>query len=432
MLRRISSSAILGTLLAGLLLAAPALAAPAVTGEFDVPGLGNNNKLVQGPDGNVWVTLDGAGKDVARITPAGAVTEFFLEAITPSGITVGPEGRLWVTRNGAVISFDPADPEGSKDLTNIASIGGSHSIVLGPDGNLWVATEGKVIRIPPGDPGNSQDFLIAGLNPKDIDAAGSLLVVASFEHIYAVNTAGTVVGDQKIAGQSQGVAGNPNGQYAFTQPVSPPKEIGLLSPTAAPIIRSAEGTDPFGITLGADGAYWSPEFISDGLTRITADGTVTGLPGFAKNSAPRQIAAGPDNTLWVTLEMTKKVGRVSGLEPPVGPPQPPPPLVKVPETKIDKGPKKRVTIKGRKAKVKFRFSSPDAGATFECRLTAVATNGKQPPKRAISFAACSSPKTYKLKPGSYRFEVRAVVAGAADPTPAKRSFKVVRVAKKRR
>jgi hypothetical protein len=166
---------------------------------------------------------------------------------------------------------------------------------------------------------------------------------------------------------------------------------------------------------------------------MTATGAVTGLPGFAKSSAPRQIAAGPNNTLWVTLEMTKKVGRVSGLEPPVGPPLPPPPSPKAPETKIDKGPKPKVTVKGKKkAKVTFRFSSPDAGATFECRMAQVATKKKKPPKKLISFSACKSPKSYKLKPGSYRFEVRAVVPGAADPTPAKRSFKVVRAAKKKR
>lgn len=405
--------------------ASSALAAPAVSGEFDVPGLGSNNKLVQGPDGNMWVTLNGIGKDVARITPAGAVTEFNLEAVTPSGITVGPEGRLWITRNGAVISFDPANPEGTKALTAIAAIGTSHSIVLGSDGNLWVATDGKLVQIPPANPLGAKDFPIAGLAPKDIDTAGSLLVVASFEHVYAVTTAGAVVGDQKVGGQAQGVGGNPNGQYAFTQPVNTPKEIGLLSPAAAPIVRSAEGTDPFGITLGSDGAYWSPEFISDGLTRITADGTVSGLTGFAKSSGPRQIAAGPGNTLWVTLEMTKKVGRVSGLEPPPtgggGTP-------KAPSTKIGKGPKGKVKTKGKRATVSFKFSSPDVGATFQCRVRRLPKKAakKAASSKAPAFKACKSPKTFQLKPGRYRFEVQAVLAGLTDSSPATRTFRVVR------
>lgn len=415
--------------LIALVAAAPATAAPAVTGEFDVPGLGSNNKIVQGPDNNMWVTTGGGGKDVAKITPDGKVEEFALGAVTPKGIAVGPEGRIWVARNNALFNFLPADPEGSKQgpFEN-ADIGSGPSLTLGTDGNLWVVGEDKekVVRVPPANPAGATAFTVPGLQTaKDIDAAGSLAVIAAFEHIYAVDMTGAVVGDQKVGGQAQGVGGNPNGQYAFTQPVNTPKEIGLLAPGAAPIIRSAEGTDPFGITLGSDGAYWSPEFISDGLTRITADGTVTALKGFAKNSAPRQIAAGPDNTLWVTLEMTKKVGRVSGLEPPVGPP--PPPTTK-PQTQLKNGPKGKVTTKGKKAKVSFKFASTDKAATFQCRIVKVKKKGATKSAKAPAFKGCKSPKKYKLKPGKYRFEVRAVNAAGADPTPAKRSFRVVRVA----
>ena len=51
-------------------------AAPAVDGEFDIPGgVGTDNDIVQGPDGNMWVTTNDTN-GVARITPAGVVTEF--------------------------------------------------------------------------------------------------------------------------------------------------------------------------------------------------------------------------------------------------------------------------------------------------------------------------------------------------------------------
>ena len=88
-------------LLAFLLLLVPAAAsaAPAVSGEFSVPGLTNNDKIVEGPEGNIWLATGGiAGKDVARIIPpTGKVDEFNVEAVTPSGITVGPEGLIWVS-----------------------------------------------------------------------------------------------------------------------------------------------------------------------------------------------------------------------------------------------------------------------------------------------------------------------------------------------
>jgi hypothetical protein len=82
-----------------------------------------------------------------------------------------------------------------------------------------------------------------------------------------------------------------------------------------------------------------------------------------------------------------------------------------PQTKITKGPK----AKTHATTVKFKFSSSDAGSTFECKLD------KKPFKR------CKSPKKYKkLKPGKHVFKVRAVdKAGNVDPTPAKKKFKVL-------
>ncbi len=443
MFRSIAARALLLSALALGLLVAPAVAAPTASGEFDVPGLESNSKLVEGPDGNIWVATGGGGKDVAKITPAGQVEEFEVEAVTPKGIAVGPEGRIWVGRNGGLVSFLPADPPGTKQVFNIAAIGDNPSLALGPDGNLWAVGENKeeVVRVPPANPAGATPFSVPGLQTaKDIDAAGSLVVIAGFEHVFALSTAGAVVGDHKTGGQVQGVGGNPNGQYAFTQPGTAPKETGLLAPTAAPLIVSAEGSDPFGIALGSDGAYWSPDFISDGVMRLTAAGQMTTLTGFAKDSAPRQIAAGPGNTLWVTLEMTKRVGRVSGLEPPL-PPQPPTPVTpaKKPNTQIKKGPKGKVTTKRKRAKVAFRFASPDAATGFQCRLFRltpppnVRKGGGQGAGESATrlkapvFKGCKSPKRFKLAPGRYRFEVRAVGAAGPDPTAAKRSFRVVRV-----
>jgi hypothetical protein len=62
----------------------------------------------------------------------------------------------------------------------------------------------------------------------------------------------------------------------------------------------------------------------------------------------------------------------------------------------------------------FSFSSPDASATFECRVDNAA------------FAACTSPHTTAaLSSGAHTFAVRAVdPAGNTDPTPATRSFRV--------
>jgi hypothetical protein len=79
-----------------------------------------------------------------------------------------------------------------------------------------------------------------------------------------------------------------------------------------------------------------------------------------------------------------------------------------PDTKIDKGPKKKT----RKKKARFEFSSTTPGATFDCNVD---DKGFQP---------CTSPFTVKVKKGKHTFEVRAVAGGVPDGSPAEHKWKV--------
>jgi len=82
----------------------------------------------------------------------------------------------------------------------------------------------------------------------------------------------------------------------------------------------------------------------------------------------------------------------------------------VPDTRIDRGPKKKTA----KHRVKFLFSADQPGATFMCSLD------RRP------FAPCTSPAKFKVKPGRHGFRVEAVnTAGAIDGTPAVKKFRVV-------
>ena len=85
-------------------------------------------------------------------------------------------------------------------------------------------------------------------------------------------------------------------------------------------------TDPFGVAFGQDGAYWISRFQGNDLLRLTTGGQVTTLGGFSAAAGPRKIATGPGNTLWTTLDLAEKIGRVSGVEPP--PPPPPRPAAR--------------------------------------------------------------------------------------------------------
>ncbi|HEY6653893.1 MAG TPA: Ig-like domain-containing protein [Solirubrobacterales bacterium] len=80
-----------------------------------------------------------------------------------------------------------------------------------------------------------------------------------------------------------------------------------------------------------------------------------------------------------------------------------------PETTITKGPKKT-----QKTRPKFKFTSSDPSAAFQCKLD------------KSQFAPCASPfKTPKLRPGKHKLQVRAVGAGGTDPTPAVRKFRIL-------
>jgi hypothetical protein len=67
-----------------------------------------------------------------------------------------------------------------------------------------------------------------------------------------------------------------------------------------------------------------------------------------------------------------------------------------------------------KRRVRFAFSSTVSGASFQCFYTG-------------GWSRCRSPQRFRhLKPGRYRFKVRAVANGKRDPTPASWLFRVVR------
>ena len=86
-----------------------------------------------------------------------------------------------------------------------------------------------------------------------------------------------------------------------------------------------------------------------------------------------------------------------------------------PDTTITKGPK----AKTKKKKAKFKFTSPTAGATFECSLD------------GGPFKPCASPKKLRVKRGKHTFEVRALAAGQTDATPASDKWKVKKKRKRR-
>src|SRR5215212_8161964 len=134
--------------------AASAVAAPFIDGTFPLDAeVGTNNKIVAGPDGNIWLTVDDLTNDVAKVTPSGQVEEFDIEGIlSPEGIAPGPDGNLWITDVEKAARFNPGNPTGTDESFTVANVGANAQIVAGPAGLMWVASHNQLVHFSPGDP----------------------------------------------------------------------------------------------------------------------------------------------------------------------------------------------------------------------------------------------------------------------------------------
>jgi streptogramin lyase len=446
-----------------------ATAAPAVNGEFPVSD--TPKYLTQGPDGNIWATI---GMKIARVTPSGTVTEFDPPNVgTPVGITTGPDGNLWVTQSNEVAKFSPTNPNGAQNFA-ITGLTDPRGITTGPDGNLWTGSGGNLFKIPPAAPTTFTPFPVL-MGARGIARGGDGRIwVADFlgQRIARVTTAGSAT-YFAVGGGPQEVAAGPGTQVAFTNPGASPQQVGRIVPGGIPQTTNVPMTDPFGVTLGPDGAYWIAQFATSKVARLTSAGQVTTLSGLSAGSGPRYIAAGPGNTLWVSLETAKKIARITGV---TAPPASKPPAgggatVDTTAPRIAALKLSRRTFRlGRRlpallsavrtgtvvgftlpeaARVTFRFQRRTVGRRVgkRCRKKTRANARKKKcvryvrvrgsftvdgrsGKNRVRFQGRISRKR-KLRPGRYRMVLRARDAAGNRSTTARARFRLLRAKKKK-
>ena len=76
-------------------------------------------------------------------------------------------------------------------------------------------------------------------------------------------------------------------------------------------------------------------------------------------------------------------------------------------------------VNRRAGKITFSFSATGTITSFQCRFQRLAAKKGRKHRRKAVFSACSSPKAYKhLRPGRYRFDVRALDAAGAPAATA--------------
>ncbi|HEU4322384.1 MAG TPA: hypothetical protein VFS21_04465 [Roseiflexaceae bacterium] len=212
--------------------------------------------ITTGPDGNLWVAGTPCSR-IARITPAGRLSEFLLpENSQPVGIVAGPDGNLWFTIVGrnALGRMTPrgAYTEFPLGLQGFAPGGPT----LGPDGNFWLTYAHGIARVSLA--GAVTTFPIQG---------------------YALNS---------------GITTGPDGNLWFTTG----EGIGRITPDGDLTLFST-GFSSYGIVSGPDGNLWFTNY--RGIGRSTPDGEITFFPTplLGEQQPPfSNIVIGPDGNLW--------------------------------------------------------------------------------------------------------------------------------------
>lgn len=432
------STALLAAVAALSVAPAIATAAPAVNGEFELPGA--PGQIALGPDGNVWAVVSDGDADIAKIAPDGAVTPYRDARLANAvGITSGPDGNLWITRNGEVVRFAPADPVGTDTAVTIATLNDPKRIAS--DGRvLWTASADQLYRIDPASNSVTRTR-IDGMSARGTAIGGDRrILIADFDGARIVSLDPTALDRPAftdVGGRPQEVAAGSGATFAYTNAIANPQEVGVVTLPGAALRVPVPGTDPSGLAFGEDGAWWIGNFLSHDLTRLAADGTVTKLGGLSPLSGPRNVARGTGGTLWVSLEVARRVARVTGVEAPrsdpprVDPPRSDPPPRTEPRGPLARAPKLRLERVGRPragARALVLKATVDMAARLDVTLTrkvAVTRGGRrcvrsqkvQRPRRGCrSTITLGSAGVTTRRAGSVRIVVRrrdrrALVAG---------------------
>ena len=348
----------LTALLAALAAALPstASAAPVLNGTF--PTSGKPRYLTRGADGNVWFTMSDSTKEFGRITPNGTVTEYDSpnDMNGANGIAPGPNNTIWIAENTEVVRVPIANPNAGQSF-DVPLLTDPKGLAYGPDKHIWAASNDDVIEIDPANGAVIDDYTVMGMSARGVARSSGFIWVADFggKRVIKVSPAGATT-PFDVPVQPQEVAGGPN-QIAIAMPNSLFGRMGLNGPPV--LTTSMPATDPFGIVFGPDGAYWTAQFGSHSIGRVTPSGGYTTL-NMPAGSGPRHITNGLNNTLFVGLETAKRIARVTGVVRPVTPP--PPDTTKPVITRLRAKPRTlRVFGPRRRRGTRFRFNSTEAG-----------------------------------------------------------------------
>jgi virginiamycin B lyase len=264
--------------------------------QFPTPSPGGSAfGITAGADGNVWFSQLNQ-MTIARVTPAGVITEFPLPPSAPqpaSIVTLGPDGNVWGI---AGESFVKVAPDGTTTGYPGVPLSGTVSITAGPDGNLWFVEQGA-------------------------NKIGRMTTAGVIEEQFTIPTASSSPVD---------ITRGPDGKLWFTEPAA--NQVASIT-TTGQITEFPASPDchPSGIAADADGRLWvTCGGVANAIGVMTTDGAFRAFPIPAPDCQPTAITEGPDGNMWFAEFGARQVARVgTGPFPPVPPvpPAPAPPAV---------------------------------------------------------------------------------------------------------
>ena len=283
--------------------------------------VGEADAIVAGPDGALWASQPDDPGRIARITTGGEVTYAAVGGISGLPVNRGPAG---ITRHGNGLWFMLArGPEtfaqlipGGATSRFALSYGRPTSLADGPDGALWMTVDGgngspdAILRR---DPVESFFMLGADVDPRAIVAGrdGALWFLEN-GRIGRATTTG-VITYQSVGATPTALAVGPDGALWYAQGAS----VRRLGDPAVYAIDSPASA----LTAGADGALWAA--VRGGLARIVPGEAPTFVrAGIDPDAEGRALTATPDGRLWLTLDRSPYLVRITLELPPTATPTP--------------------------------------------------------------------------------------------------------------
>ncbi len=238
------------------------------------------------PEGVAWNPIDGRvyaggeGGEIYAVTLDGSVSLVGSSGGSMLGIAVDGNGRVYAcdAGKGEIACWDPA----SGAVTTYArGVGGAdmdtpNVAAFGPDGYLYVTCSGEdgdpeILRISPSGGGVERwsDAVPGYPNGALVTSDGAALVVVEAQE-----------------------------QRLVRVPIEPDGSAGTPEPVAV-----FPDTDPDGVALAADEAYWVTLYRPDGLLRVSPDGGVE----LAVDDHLASTFDAPTNLAWVGPSLDRVV-----------------------------------------------------------------------------------------------------------------------------